>query len=97
MRRVVVIRPSAGSTCTNRTDPPPLPLTIHLTDLLRIYLAAIPPSLMCVASGWTLVIMSVIAGWCFLGLEALVADVGGVFGQSGKLCHRRLVPLLTLV
>lgn len=63
--------------------PPPLPLTVHLTDLLRIYLAAIPPSLMCVASGWTLVIMSAIAGWCFLGLEALISDVGGVFGHSG--------------
>lgn len=67
------------------TAPPPLPLTVHLTDLLRIYLAAIPPSLMCVASGWTLVIMSVIAGWCFLGLEALISDVGGVFGHSGIL------------
>jgi hypothetical protein len=32
--------------------------------------------------------MSVIAGWCFLGLEALISDVGGVFGNSGKSCHR---------
>jgi len=31
-----------------------------------------------------LVVMSVIAGWCFLGLEALISDVGGVFGHSGK-------------
>jgi len=29
--------------------------------------------------------MSVIAGWCFLGLEALISDVGGVFGHSGML------------
>jgi putative membrane protein len=45
---------------------------------------------MCVASGLTLVIMSVIAGWCFLGLEALISDVGGVFGHSG------MSPLLLL-
>jgi putative membrane protein len=43
---------------------------------------------MCVASGWTLVFMSVIAGWCFLGLEALISDVGGVFGHSGMSPHQ---------
>lgn len=42
--------------------------------------------------------MSVIAGWCFLGLEALISDVGGVFGHSGMLflfpCQVELLLLL---
>lgn len=65
-------------------DPPPLPLTLHLSHLLLIYLAALPCSLLCVVSGWALVLVAVIAGWCLLGLEALVGEVGGVFGGSGK-------------
>jgi len=42
--------------------------------------------------------MSVIAGWCFLGLEALISDVGGVFGHSGisSLPPCQVKPLLLL-
>lgn len=75
-----------------RVDPPPLPLTLHLSHLLLIYLAALPCSLLCVVSGWALVLVAVIAGWCLLGLEALVGEVGGVFGGSGKIFRFRLNP-----
>lgn len=66
-------------------DPPPLPLTLHLSHLLVIYLAAVPCSLLCVVNGWLLVFITLIAGWCLLGLEALIGEVSGVFGSSGKL------------
>lgn len=65
-------------------DPPPLPLTLHLSHLLLIYLAALPCSLLCVVSGWSVILITVIAGWCLLGLEALIAEVAGVFGISGE-------------
>jgi len=65
-------------------DPPPLPLTLHLSHLLSIYLAALPVSLLCVVSGPYLVMITLLAGWCLLGLEALIAEVGGVFGHSGR-------------
>ncbi|OCF36548.1 hypothetical protein I316_01798 [Kwoniella heveanensis BCC8398] len=64
------------------SNPPPLPLTLHLTHLVMIYLAALPCSLLCVVSGWALVLITLIAGWCLLGLEALIGEVGGVFGSS---------------
>lgn len=51
-----------------------------------IYLAALPCSLLCVVSGKWLVLVTLIAAWCFLGLNALVGEVGGVFGGSGELC-----------
>jgi hypothetical protein len=41
-------------------------------------------------SGWALVLIAVIAGWCLLGLEALVGEVGGVFGGSGMSTPRFL-------
>ncbi|GFZ46177.1 hypothetical protein JCM24511_04424 [Saitozyma sp. JCM 24511] len=65
-------------------NPPPLPLTLHLSHLTLIYLAALPCSLLCVVNSWPLVLITIIAGWCLLGLEALVAEVGGVFGGSGE-------------
>ncbi|WVQ71604.1 hypothetical protein IAR50_001144 [Cryptococcus sp. DSM 104548] len=64
------------------SNPPPLPLTLHLSHLLTIYLAAIPCSLLCVVKGWSLVFITFIAGWCLLGLEALISEVSGVFGSS---------------
>nr|XP_019013467.1 uncharacterized protein I206_01534 [Kwoniella pini CBS 10737]OCF52248.1 hypothetical protein I206_01534 [Kwoniella pini CBS 10737] len=64
------------------SNPPPLPLTLHLSHLLIIYLAALPCSLLCVVNGWALIVITLIAGWCFLGLEALIGEVGGVFGSS---------------
>ncbi|WVF72257.1 hypothetical protein IAT40_007069 [Kwoniella sp. CBS 6097] len=64
------------------SNPPPLPLTLHLTHLVMIYLAALPCSLLCVVSGWALVLITLVAGWCLLGLEALIGEVGGVFGSS---------------
>ncbi|TYJ56567.1 hypothetical protein B9479_002659 [Cryptococcus floricola] len=64
------------------SNPPPLPLTLHLSHLLTIYLAAIPCSLLCVVKGWPLVFITFIAGWCLLGLEALISEVSGVFGSS---------------
>ncbi|WVQ98673.1 hypothetical protein IAU59_005804 [Kwoniella sp. CBS 9459] len=64
------------------SNPPPLPLTLHLTHLVMIYLGALPCSLLCVVSGWALVFITMIAGWCLLGLEALIGEVGGVFGSS---------------
>ncbi|WVR05130.1 hypothetical protein IAU60_002142 [Kwoniella sp. DSM 27419] len=64
------------------TNPPPLPLTVHLSHLLLIYLAALPCSLLCVVSGWALILITLIAGWCLLGLDALIGEVGGVFGHS---------------
>jgi len=66
------------------SDPPPLPLTLHLSHLLLIYLAALPVSLLCVVTGPYLIVITLIAGWCLLGLEALIAEVGGVFGHSGE-------------
>ena len=75
-----------------RPDPPPLPLTLHFSHVLLIYLASLPPSLLCVVSGYTLLLVTLIAGWCLLGLEALVGEVGGVFGGSEN--HHPL-PLLT--
>lgn len=69
---------------TDPTDPPPLPLTLHLSHLLLIYLAALPVSLLCVVSGPYLIMITLIAGWCLLGLDALVSEVGGVFGPSGE-------------
>ena len=65
-------------------DPPPLPLSLHLAHLLLIYLAALPCSLLVVVSGTSVVIITMIAGWCLLGLEALVGEVGGVYGISGQ-------------
>jgi putative membrane protein len=35
-------------------------------------------------SGPAVILITLIAGWCFLGLEALVGEVGGVFGGSGE-------------
>ncbi|OXM81229.1 hypothetical protein C364_01092 [Cryptococcus neoformans Bt63] len=64
------------------SNPPPLPLTLHLSHLLVIYLAAVPCSLLCVVNGWLLVFITLIAGWCLLGLEALIGEVSGVFGSS---------------
>ncbi|WRT67078.1 uncharacterized protein IL334_004044 [Kwoniella shivajii] len=64
------------------TNPPPLPLTLHLSHLLIIYLAALPCSLLCVVNGWSMILITVVAGWCLLGLEALIGEVGGVFGSS---------------
>ncbi|KIR32409.1 hypothetical protein I352_05236 [Cryptococcus deuterogattii MMRL2647] len=64
------------------SNPPPLPLTLHLSHLLVIYLAALPCSLLCVVDGWLLVLITLIAGWCLLGLEALIGEVSGVFGLS---------------
>nr|ODN99647.1 hypothetical protein L204_02080 [Cryptococcus depauperatus CBS 7855] len=64
------------------SNPPPLPLTVHLSHLLFLYLAALPCSLLCVVRGWRLVVISLIAGWCLLGLEALIGEVSKVFGFS---------------
>ncbi|OCF54192.1 hypothetical protein L486_08389 [Kwoniella mangroviensis CBS 10435] len=64
------------------SNPPPLPLTLHLSHLLNIYLAALPCSLLCVVGGYSLIFITLIAGWCLLGLEALISEVGGVFGSS---------------
>ncbi|WVQ78054.1 hypothetical protein IAT38_000135 [Cryptococcus sp. DSM 104549] len=64
------------------SNPPPLPLTLHLSHLLMLYLAALPCSLLCVVTGWPLVAITLIAGWCLLGLEALISEVQGVFGSS---------------
>jgi predicted membrane chloride channel (bestrophin family) len=68
----------------SRVDPPPLPLTLHLSHLVIIYLAALPCSLLCLVRGPYLILISLVAGWCLLGLEALITEVGGVFGESGK-------------
>ncbi|WWC90090.1 uncharacterized protein L201_005023 [Kwoniella dendrophila CBS 6074] len=64
------------------SNPPPLPLTLHLSHLLIVYLAALPCSLLCVVNGWSVILITLIAGWCLLGLEALIGEVGGVFGSS---------------
>nr|XP_019042745.1 hypothetical protein I302_08452 [Kwoniella bestiolae CBS 10118]OCF21675.1 hypothetical protein I302_08452 [Kwoniella bestiolae CBS 10118] len=64
------------------SNPPPLPLTLHLSHLLIIYLGALPCSLLCVVNGYSRVLITLIAGWCLLGLEALIGEVGGVFGSS---------------
>ncbi|WWD15859.1 hypothetical protein CI109_100283 [Kwoniella shandongensis] len=64
------------------SNPPPLPLTLHLSHLLHLYLAALPCSLLCVVKGWPLILITLIAGWGLLGLEALIGEVGGVFGSS---------------
>ncbi|RXK36721.1 hypothetical protein M231_06028 [Tremella mesenterica] len=65
-----------------QATPPPLPLTLHLSHLLLIYLLALPCSLLCVVSGYPVVFITIIAAWSFLGLETLVGEVGGVFGMS---------------
>ncbi|KAK8869864.1 hypothetical protein IAR55_000432 [Kwoniella newhampshirensis] len=64
------------------SNPPPLPLTLHLSHLLHLYLAALPCSLLCVVKGWPLILITLVAGWGLLGLEALIGEVGGVFGSS---------------
>lgn len=40
--------------------------------------------------------MTLIAGWCFFGLEALTSEVGGVFGTNGPSRPRRGHRLLTI-
>ncbi|KAL7422293.1 hypothetical protein Q5752_002939 [Cryptotrichosporon argae] len=85
-----------GSAERLATTPPPLPLTLHLSHLLILYLVALPPSLLsllasssssspspsALPSTTTVVTISLVAGWALLGLDALVADVSGVFGES---------------
>jgi hypothetical protein len=41
-----------------------------------------------VVTGPYLIVITLIAGWCLLGLDALVSEVGGVFGHSGQLQSR---------
>ena len=62
--------------------PPPLPLTLHLSHVLLIYLASLPLSLLPKVSSPILILITLLAGYCLLGLEALVTEVGGVFGES---------------
>ncbi|ORX39822.1 hypothetical protein BD324DRAFT_237270 [Kockovaella imperatae] len=64
------------------SNPPPLPLSLHLAHLLLIYIAALPCSLLCNVGGPLVIVITILAGWCLFGLEALVKEVGGVYGIS---------------
>ena len=77
------------------SDPPPLPLTLHSSHLLIIYLAALPCSLLCVLPYSYMIVITMLAGWCLLGLEALIGEVGCVFGQSGGYIPGLLLGLST--
>lgn len=63
-------------------DPPPLSLSVHLSQLLFIHLLAIPAQMIPVLGAWTPVI-AVIVAWALLGVEGMSRDVGLVFGSSG--------------
>ncbi|KAK4688651.1 ion channel-forming bestrophin family protein, partial [Tremellales sp. Uapishka_1] len=74
------------------STPPPLPLSLHLSHLLMIYLVSLPCALLSEVSGPLVVLITVLAGWCLLGLEAVAGEVGAVFGPSE--IHHPL-PLIT--
>lgn len=73
-------RPADSAT---RTDPPPLSLSTHLRVLLTLFLASIPltavPTL-----GRGGIVIALVAGWAFWGLEQASEELGGVFGGGGE-------------